>query len=34
MCEKHGDCYIQDKFQRLPRELTRGIGLGLCPKLQ
>lgn len=34
LCEKRGDCYIQDKFQRLPKETTRGLGLGLCPKLQ
>lgn len=34
LCEKRGDCYMQDKFQRLPRELTRGMGLGLCPKLE
>lgn len=34
LCEKKGDCYIQDKFQRLPAELTNGLGLGLCPKLK
>ena len=34
LCEKHGDCYIQDKFQRLPRDKTNGVGLGLCPKLK
>lgn len=34
LCEKRGDCYMKDKFQRLPRELTRGMGLGLCPKLE
>ena len=34
LCEKHGDCYIQDKFQRLPRDKTNGLGLGLCPKLE
>lgn len=33
ICEKRGDCYMQDKLQRLPRELTNGMGLGLCPKL-
>ena len=32
LCEKHGECYIQDKFQRLPRDKTNGLGLGLCPK--
>lgn len=31
---KADNCVIQDKFQRLPRELTRGMGLGLCPKLE
>lgn len=34
LCEKHGECYIQDKFQRLPRDKTNGLGLGLCPKLE
>lgn len=34
LCEKRGDCYIQDKFQRLPRDKTNGMGLGLCPKLE
>ena len=34
LCEKRDDCYMKDKFQRLPRELTRGMGLGLCPKLE
>ncbi len=34
LCEKYGDCYIQDKFQRLPRDKTNGLGLGLCPKLK
>lgn len=34
LCEKRGDCYIQDKFQRLPRDKTNGLGLGLCPKLK
>lgn len=33
-CEKRADCYMRDKFQRLPPETTRGLGLGLCPKLQ
>lgn len=33
LCENYGGCYIQDKFQRLPSELTNGLGLGLCPKL-
>lgn len=27
------NCYIMNKFQRLPPETTRGLGLGLCPKL-
>ena len=34
LCEKRDDCYMKDEFQRLPRELTRGMGLGLCPKLE
>ena len=34
LCERKSDCYIADKFQRLPRESTRGLGLGLCPKLK
>lgn len=34
LCEKREDCYIRDKFQRLPRDLTNGLGLGLCPKLE
>ena len=33
ICEKREDCYIQGKFQRLPRDTTNGLGLGLCPKL-
>lgn len=33
-CEQKADCYIKDKFQRLPKEKTNGLGLGLCPKLQ
>ena len=33
LCEKKSDCYIQDKVQRLPKEITNGLGLGLCPKL-
>ena len=34
MCEKRDDCYMYGKFQRLPRETTNGLGLGLCPKLE
>ena len=34
MCEKHDDCYMYGKFQRLPSETTNGLGLGLCPKLK
>lgn len=34
LCEKREDCYIRDKLQRLPKELTNGLGLGLCPKLE
>lgn len=34
LCERYGDCYIQDKLQRLPRDKTNGVGLGLCPKLE
>lgn len=34
MCEKRDDCYMYGKFQRLPRENTNGLGLGLCPKLE
>ena len=34
LCEKRDDCYIKDKFQRLPRDKTNGLGLGLCPKLK
>ena len=33
ICEKRDDCYMYGKFQRLPRETTNGLGLGLCPKL-
>lgn len=32
-CEKRTDCYIQNKFQRHPPETSKGMGLGLCPKL-
>ncbi len=31
LCENKDDCYIANKFQRLPKELG---GLGLCPKLK
>lgn len=34
ICEKRDDCYMYGKFQRLPRETTNGLGLGLCPKLK
>ena len=34
LCEKRDDCYMKDKFQRLPRDKTNGLGLGLCPKLE
>lgn len=34
LCEKRDDCYIKDKFQRLPRDKTNGLGLGLCSKLE
>ena len=34
LCEKGDGCYIKDKFQRLPRDKTNGLGLGLCPKLK
>ena len=34
LCEKRDDCYMKDKFQRLPRDKTNGLGLGLCPKLK
>ena len=34
LCEECEDCYIRDKFQRLPRDTTNGLGLGLCPKLE
>ncbi len=33
LCEKRGDCYIRDKFQRLPRNPNGTGGLGMCPKL-
>lgn len=34
LCEKKDDRYIKDKFQRLPADITNGLGLGLCPKLK
>ena len=34
ICEKRDDCYMNGKFQRLPRDTTNGLGLGLCPKLK
>ena len=34
ICEKRDDCYMYGKLQRLPRETTNGLGLGLCPKLK
>ena len=33
LCEKRDDCYIRDKFQRLPRRADGTGGLGMCPKL-
>lgn len=33
LCEKRDDCYIRDKFQRLPRNPNGTGGLGMCPKL-
>ena len=33
LCEKRDDCYIRDKFQRLPRNPDGTGGLGMCPKL-
>lgn len=33
-CEHKFDCFMRDKFQRLPPETTKGMGLGLCPKLK
>ncbi len=34
LCEKRDDCYIANKFQRLPKDKSNGAGLGLCPKLE
>ena len=33
LCEKRDDCYVRDKFQRLPRNPDGTGGLGMCPKL-
>ncbi len=34
LCEKRDNCYIANKFQRLPKDKSNGAGLGLCPKLE
>ena len=33
-CEKRDECYMKAKVQRLPRDKTKGLGLGLCLKLE